>query len=236
LFFVVFPWYTYITWKEEANVKAGFLFMVIGSLAIVAPSSLISMNLQKNYETGFYRNLEEQQALYRYLVSENQSLIKGNKDTVAAPVINQIAQKTDKLLTLISDIEKRMIAESEGEPGVPADVSQQINMTQYGPEIQFSFLKRAFSPVPFTDFLKTGSLTRKDLDEEIKGYSLFIAGLAPGGENNELVKLLDPSAYIPDSGVEEKRVSLMSALHMTALMKNSILAVESGALKNTANH
>jgi len=235
LFLVVFPWYTVITWKEESNIKAGFLFLVIGSLAIVAPSSLINMNLQKNYETGFYRNLEQQQAVYRCLFSENQSIIKSNKDIVAAPVIDQIVHKTDELLMFINDIEKRMIAESEGVPGVPADVSQQINMTKTGPEIQFSLLKSAFTPVPFNDFLKTGSLSRKEFEEKIKGYSAFIAALAPGGETAERLRLLDTSICFPGPEAEEKRISLMSALHMTALIKNSILTVESGALKTVAN-
>jgi hypothetical protein len=235
MFLVVFPWYTVLTWKDEANIKAGFLFMVIGSLAIVAPSSLISMNMQRNYEAGYYMNLQEQQAMFRALSGENNSFVKACSDTIALENLNQLVLKTKEFINVIDGIEAGMIAESEGEPGVPAGVSRQIIMTENGAEIQFNQLKRPFNPMPFDDFLKNGTSSRKELDKKISDYCTFIGGLSPAGELNEFIKLLDPSVFFPCSDSEEQRISLMSALHMTALLKNSVLAVESQALKTVVN-
>jgi hypothetical protein len=231
LFFVVFPWYTVTTWKNEPAVKAVFLFMVIGSLAIVTPSSLINMNLQKTYESGYYLNQHEQQALFECLYIENRSFVDKNNDISTAPVLKQIASRTNELLQVINGVEAKMIAEAEGEPGAPADVSGQVIMTENGQEIQFNKLLRPFSPVRYNDILKYSSSTGKKLDEALKDYSLFISGLAQGSESDNSVTLVDPSVFFSDNESDEKMVSLMSALHMTALLKNSIMAVESRALK-----
>ncbi len=59
IFFVVFPWYTVITWKEEKSVRSRFIFIVIGSLLIVFPSALIKLNIQKTEKeknTIYYQN------------------------------------------------------------------------------------------------------------------------------------------------------------------------------------
>ena len=45
LFIIVCPWYTLISWKEEKSIKPEFIFMMVGSLAIIIPSALISLNL-----------------------------------------------------------------------------------------------------------------------------------------------------------------------------------------------
>jgi len=234
LFFVVFPWYTVVTWKNESNITAAFLFMVIGSLAIVAPSTLISMNMQKTYESGYYLNQQEQQALFKSLLSENSTFVKSNVDTAVAPVLYQIVSKTNELLMAIERTEAKMISETEGEPGVAADLSHLIVMTGNRPEIQFNQLRRPFSPVILNDFFSNSSSSGKELDAGLKVYCDFITGLTPESGLNKTVKLLNPAVYFPCSDGEEKRVSLMSALHMTALMKNSIMVVESQALKTVA--
>ena len=45
LFLLVFPWYTWLTWKEEKSIKAEFIFLVIGSLAIIMPALLIRLSI-----------------------------------------------------------------------------------------------------------------------------------------------------------------------------------------------
>jgi len=234
MFFVVFPWYTVATWKNEPAVRAGFLFMVIGSLAIVAPSTLISMNLQKNYESGYYLNQQEQQALFECLYTQNRSFVENNKDIAATPVLRQIALRTIELMVAIDAAEAKMIAEAEGKPGAPADISDKIITTENGQEIQFSKLLRPFSLVRYNDILKVSSPDGKNLGEALKDYSAFIAGLAPGSGPADAVALTDRSVFFPGPESDEKMVSLMSALHMTALLKNSIMAVESQALKTAA--
>jgi len=236
LFFVVFPWYTVATWKDEPAVKAGFLFMVVGSLAIIVPSSLISMNQQKNYESGYYLNLHEQQALFECLSTENRSYVESNSNNTSAPVLRQIASRTNELLQAIEGAEAMMIAESDGKPGTPADASQLVIMTENGQEIQYNKLLRPFSTVRYNDIYKYSSPAGKELGEELKDYSLFIAGLAPESDLKNKVTLIDQPVFFPITEGDEKAVSLISALHMTSLLKNSILAVESQALKTAVNN
>lgn len=233
IFFVVFPWYTRLTFKEDKNVSARFLFMVIGSLAIVMPSALINLNLQRSYDKGFYMAQQQQQAMFNYKFIDNKSFIKYHKDSVA--VLAEIDSKTTELLEFIDNIEKKMITESESGAEMPAMTSQLIMHTENGPEIQFPLLKKPFHPEPFMDFLQMGTETRTELNTALEEYSKYITGLKTGSETDVTRKLLDPSAYLPDKNSEGTWISLMSALHMTALMKNGILTAEAIAFSAVTN-
>ena len=94
MFIVVFPWYTWITWKDEKNVSATFIFAVAGSLALVIPGLLLNLSLQRNYETGYYIHQEEQQTLFGYKFRENLSVINDCTDTLVLPVLADINTRT----------------------------------------------------------------------------------------------------------------------------------------------
>ncbi|MDQ1296545.1 MAG: hypothetical protein QG611_523, partial [Bacteroidota bacterium] len=38
LFIIVLPWYTWLTWREEKNVSAMFIYLVAGSMALIVPA------------------------------------------------------------------------------------------------------------------------------------------------------------------------------------------------------
>ena len=230
IFLVVFPWYTRISWKEDKNVSAKFIYMVVGSLALVLPAVLINLSLQRNYDAGYYSHQKEQQALFEYKFTQNQSFTTNSKDSVASPVLAEINGKTNDLLKFINDTEAKMIAMAEGKPGVPAVLTYQIKGTGSGPQIQYNLLRAPFHNVPFREFLSNGSGSRTELNTALKEYSDYLSGLTPGSDNGKYTKLLDPSAYLPDFNPETDRVSLMTGLHMLELMKNGILTAESYAL------
>ena len=46
LFFIVFPWFTFIQWGTEKGVNARFIFIVIASVLIIIPGTLINLNLE----------------------------------------------------------------------------------------------------------------------------------------------------------------------------------------------
>jgi hypothetical protein len=237
IFFVVFPWYTRITWKDEKNVSATFIFAVAGSLALVIPGLLLNLSLQRNYEAGYYLHQEEQQALFNYKFMENQSLINDCTDTVVSPVLADISTRTDILLKVISDAEAELIAIAEGEPGTPAVITRQITNSDTGPVIQFNTLTHPFNSVPARDYLlNDGSDIRKGLETALKDYSGYLSGLVPGSGFSQFAKLLDPSVYFPETNPETDRVSLMTGLHMLGLMKNGVLTVESYALSEITGH
>jgi len=237
IFFVVFPWYTRITWKDEKNVSATFIFAVTGSLALVIPGLLLNLSLQRNYEAGYYIHQEEQQALFGYKFMENMSLINDCTDTVVSPVLADINTRTKILLKAITDAETELIAIAEGEPGTPAVITRQVTKTEIGPVIQYNTLINPFNSIPAREYLlNEGSDMRTGLETALRNYSGYLSGLIPGSGFNEYKKLLDPSVYFPEINPETERISLMNGLHMLELMKNGVLTVESYALSAITVH
>jgi len=236
IFFVVFPWYTRISWKEDKNVSAKFIFLVVGSLAIVIPGVLLNLSLQRDYDAGYYREQSEQQAMFDYKFAENRLFINSCSDTALSSVLADINSKTNDLLKVIDGIEAKMISESEGKPGVPVAITRQIKETENGPEIQFHSLLRPFQNAPFRDFLQDGTDSRTELNAALKEYSDYLSGLIPRENFNNYEDLLDPSYYLPDFDPETDKVSLMSGLHMLELLKNGILTAESQSFSAISKH
>lgn len=59
LFLIVFPWYTWLTWKDEESVKAEFIYLVVASLAIIIPSLLINLNIERSGNQDLGKNHTE---------------------------------------------------------------------------------------------------------------------------------------------------------------------------------
>jgi|WetSurSiteA1Bulk_404760.scaffolds.fasta_scaffold11534_2 hypothetical protein len=236
IFFVVFPWYTWITWKQDKNVSAKFIFMVVGSMALVIPGVMLNLNLQRNFDTGYYWEMSEQQAMFDYRFAQNRLLVDNCSDTAVAPVLAGINVKTNDLLKVIDGIEAKMISASEGKPGAPVAITRQIKETENGPEIQFETLIQPFQYAPFRDFLQDETPSRTELNTALKDYSDYLSGLIPREDFNDYEDLLDPSFYLPDFNPETDRISLMSGLHMLELMKNGILTAEARSFSAISKH
>jgi hypothetical protein len=236
IFFIVFPWYTFVTFREEKNISSKFLFMVIGSLAIVIPSALISMNLQRSYEAGFYLQVNEQQALFSYLYNHNRYILDNNRDSLSASLFKQADIETNEIIKLVDEIQAKMIAEADGKPGTPAVITRQIIETQYGPQIQFTELRNPFQPVPFNDLLQSGCASRIKLDKALKDYAGYLSSLSKGDDSIKIERLLYPAVYFPPVGILDKSASLMTMLHETLLLRNGILTAEAVACKAVLRH
>ena len=234
IFLIVFPWYTWLTWKDEANVSARFVFMVIGSMALIIPGLLINLSMQRDYNEGFYRQLNEQQAMVQYTYMNNQALISQCNDTAVLPVMQGINNRTTDLLQTINNVEANLISEAEGEPGAPAVLTDQIQETETGPVIEFTALNFPFHPVPFSNFLRKDSELQAELVTALKAYSVYLSAELKDDDLNGYTRLLDPSVYLPDIDPETAMVSLMTGLHMLELMKTGVLTAESYALSTVS--
>jgi hypothetical protein len=230
IFLVVFPWYTWISWKDETSVSIRFIFMLIASVAIVVPSALVTLNLQRSYELGFYNPQLEVQELFKSEFRNNLALLKTRTDSASSPLPQQIHSKTNDLLAVINNIEAKMINESSKSHQTQEAQTQEIIRTEYGPLIQFNQLINPFNARPVMDFLMSSTTTRMELDAALKAYSDYLSGLTKGANPGSFSKLLDASVYLHEENISEGKVSLLSGLHSLALLKNSILAVESNAL------
>jgi uncharacterized membrane protein len=233
---IALPWYTWITWKEESHISAKFLYMVIGMLAIILPGGLINLNLQQNYEEGFYSHQAEQKAMYDYLYKNNNSLMIRYHDSLSYPQIEQLHSRTAELLSFISDIETKMISEADGKPGMPVVISDQIIQTETGPEIQYMNISNRFHPAPAKDFLLPGTSSREELNSLLKDYVDYLSGLIPGEVFQKYTSLLEPSIYLQGTFSDDSSISLMSGLHSLELLKNSLLTVESKMLTIIVRH
>jgi len=233
---ITFPCYTWLTWKKENHISSKFLYMVIGLLVIIVPGALINLNLQYSFEEGFYSHQEQQQALYGYLSRNNNSLMTRYHDSLSYSQMQQLHAKTINLLTLIGDVQTKMIEESEGDPGNPALSKDQIRQTETGTVIQYKKLSRAFHKAPVRDFLAPGCNTSKELNSALTEYTNYISGIIPGEDPQNYTSLLEPSLYLPVTMPDEGAISLMSGLHSLELLKNSLLAVESNGLEVIARH
>ena len=231
---IAFPLYTWFTWKEESHISSRFLYLVIGMLLIILPGALINLNLQRAYEKGFYPHVEEQQLMYDINSARNNSFLAKYHDSLSYPQMEQIHLRTAKLVSYISDIQVKMVQESEGKPGQPAVSPDQIKQTLNGPVIQYTLLTKPFHPSPVKDFLLPGTSSRQGLDALLKDYSGFISGLLDVKDLQTITDLLVSSDYLPEELPEDRQVSMMSGLHSLELIKNSLLTVESEMLEYIA--
>jgi hypothetical protein len=231
IFFAVFPWYAWLTWREERNVSAKFIFMVAGLIVLMLPVLMLNLSLQRSFEAGYYKHHEEQQALFDYRFKSNQLFISQCTDSSALPILMELNNRTSELISVINNTESRLIAEAEGKPGVTAVLSGQIAESETGPVIQYKALQNPFQTVLFSKFLMRDSGLRNDLAAALKKYSDYLSGQLPGDKFVMYGRLLEPDIYLPEINPETGRITLITGLHMLELMKNGILTAESYAFK-----
>jgi hypothetical protein len=231
LFFVVLPWHMWLTWKDDRNVSARFIFIIVGSLAIVIPSMLLNLSIQRDFNSGFKLMLSEQQALFRYKLAENRLLLDSNSDTARIRLLSEINHRTMDLISAIVQLEESMISEAVGEPGTPVSRASQVTKNESGDEIQLVAMIQPLNNAIFSNYFLPGTQTRVSLDSALKDYSGFIMELEADTVRRSMSLLLDPEAWFPVGNEPEERFSLVSSLHLLELMKNTILSVETRALK-----
>jgi hypothetical protein len=232
--FIVLPWYTWLKWKDESYISPEFLYIIIGALLLAVPGALVNLNLQRGYETGFYPNMEKQQAMYNYLFSTNGALLNQYHDSTCYPEMEQIHTRTKELITYINGIQSEMVQESEGKPGNPAISADKLKKTDTGLEIQYNRLSNAFYPGPVKDFLLPDSEKRHLLDAMVTEYVGYLSSIAERNDLKEMAASLSTSNYLPGDGSSGVVYTLMPALHSMELFKNSILTVELCMLKSVA--
>jgi uncharacterized protein with PQ loop repeat len=236
LCFLAFPMYTRLTWKEENNISSMFIFLVIGFLLIVIPGAMVTLNLQlqRSYQEYYYPNNDQQKALYDYLFRNNSSLISRYKDSSNYHEMEQLHSKTTGILTIISNVQEKMVQESEGQPGKPAVSDTQIIQTNTGKEILYGKLSRPFDLGAAKTFLLPGCSARKEINTSMAEYESYLASITSAEELLKYKKMLDTETFLPNGNPDKGDISLMSALHCLEIMKNGLLTVESCILNKVA--
>ena len=230
LCFLAFPMFTRLTWKEDDHVSSMFIFLVIGFILIVVPGAMLTLSLQRSYQIYYYHNNDQQDALYDYLFMNNSSLIRQYNNSLNYPEMEQLHSKTSGILTIISDIQEKMVQESEGQTGKPALSALLITQTETGQKILYDKLSKPFDLRPAKDFLVPGCSARKKLDTSMAEYVIFIKGIMPADNVLNHKNIIEADTFLPAGNIDISKMSLMSALHSLEVIKNGILAVESPVL------
>jgi drug/metabolite transporter (DMT)-like permease len=236
LCYLAFPMYTWLTWKEKSYISPKFIFLVIGFLLIVVPGAMITLNLQHSYQAYYYPNNDQQNALYDYLFRNNNSLVSRYHDSLTYSKLEQLHSKTTGILTIICNIQKEMVQESEGQPGKPAVSARQISQTETGQEILYRELSKPFDPGPVKAFLLPGCSARKELNSSMAEYVSYLASIASAEDLLKYKKMLDTEIFLPAGNTDNGGISLMAGLHTLEIMKNGLLTVESCVLNTIARH
>jgi drug/metabolite transporter (DMT)-like permease len=236
LCFLSMPIFTWLTWKEASHISPKFIFMVIGFLLIIVPGAMLTLSLQQSYQDSYFPNNDQQKALYDYLFRSNNSLISSYKDSSSYHDMESLHLKTAEILTTLSNIEKRMVQESEGQPGKPAVSARQISQTETGQKINYRELSKPFDPGPVKTYLTPGSSTRNELNSSMEDYFKFLAGVIRAEDMQKYKKMLDTETFLPALNPADGKISLMTGLHTLESMKNGLLTVESCVLNTIAFH
>jgi hypothetical protein len=236
LCFLAIPMFTWLTWKEESHINPKFIFMLIGFLLIVIPGAMLTLSLQQSYQDNYYPNNDQQKALYNYLFMRNNSLISSYKDSSNYHKMETLHLKTAEILAAISNIEKKMVQESEGQPGKPAVSARQISQTETGLQIDYWEISNPMDPRPAKTFLAPGSNTRNELNSSMTEYVNYLSGITSAEAMQKYKKVLDSEMFLTSLTPANSKTSLMAGLHTLEIMKNGLLTVESCVLHTIAFH
>jgi hypothetical protein len=235
LSFLAFPAFTWLTWKKESHISSMFIFLVIGFLLIVIPGTMVTLNLQNSYQTYYYRNNSQQTFMNNYLFWNNR--VKASMlDSLSYLKAEQLHDRTRGVLAIISNIQEKMVLESEGEPGKPTVSFDLIYLTEAGKQIQYIKLSKPFNTNLPKDFLFPGCSARKELNSSMAEYISHLTSITPTEDILKYKKLLDTETFLPAGNPEEGEMSLMSGLHTLEIIKNGLLIVESCVLNEIAKH
>lgn len=235
LFFIVLPWYTRKTWREEKNVSAMFIYLIIGTVLLVVPAALVSLNVQRSFTEGYYYHQQQEQALHTYLQGKTISVLAENNSSKAFPVMEQLHARTNDVIKSIDAVELKMVALAEGKKGVPVPDPVQVKQTASGQQIDFKLIHDAFTYAPVNTYLFPGTEGRAEIERAMADYRNFVAGLDSLRLNVNLSMVADPSLCLPSASAENERITMMTGLHSLALLKNAILAFETKALTEMAS-
>ncbi|NMC38742.1 MAG: hypothetical protein GYA41_10505 [Bacteroidales bacterium] len=232
LFAIVFPWYTRISWKNENYIRTEFIYLVIGSLAIVIPAALTMTNVQNTYNQGYVFHLKQENILYDYLNQGNMILLSSGSDSANCDKLQMVHDASSKMISVVNSIEAKMIGTAEGKPVIPVEGPYQVAHTEKGQKVSFEKLSKPFHPLPVKKYLLPGTSSRSQLENALAEYKKSLAVLISKDEMINLDKTLDISTYLPQQAGENEKISMLIGLHSLAMLKNAILTVESIVIKN----
>jgi len=220
LFLILTPWYVFQEWKDEAGVSTKFIFMVIAIVTVLLPSSMISLNLQQDYNTGFSELAEQSQAVLNFHKKANAAYLARFRDSLAFNPMNQVRNNTSEVLEQIDQIRFRLADISAGTSGTP-NTAAGINYRQ---------LSLPYDPASTQTMLLPGCEARIELETLLAGYVQKITFHTHAADNAWIKGLPEIMALLPGNDAPDKNTLIVS-LHALNLTEIAILGIESDAFR-----
>jgi hypothetical protein len=234
LFFVAFPWFTRLQWKNETNVNARFIFMVIAPLLFVLPGALVNLNLERTYENGFYIRLKKQDALIKIQENTNNKFLAQYRDSVSSVNMSGIHTATGELFAIINRVEQNLTEVAERNEKVPDQSLLELKgSNDFDPSLD-RFPRVPFSTRPISLMLLPGCKARDILEKEIGRFEQVLIQQLGTDWIKKYDPLINASEYLPGSNANGNNLSLLPYLNSLSLLKSGILITEYEALKQIA--
>jgi hypothetical protein len=235
LFYIAFPLFTRIQWKNETNVNARFIFMVIAPLLFVLPGALVNLNLERTYENGFLIRLKKQDALIKLQEKTNDRFLTQYKDSVSYVNMAGIHSATGELVGIINLVEQNMAAVAEENKNEPDQSLLELKGSNDYDPASDRFPGAPFSIRPVSLMLLPGCKARDILEKGIETYEQKLIGQLGTDWLKKYDPLLAASEYLPGSNANGNDLALLPYLNSLSLLKSGILVVESAAFKQIAD-
>jgi hypothetical protein len=235
LFYIAFPWFSAIQWKNDTNVNARFIFMVIAPLLFVLPGALVNLSLERTYENGFFIRIKKQEALIKLQEERNDRFLNQYHDSVSYSNMAGINSATDELVGIINLVEQNMAAVAEENKNEPdQSILELKGSNTYDPSTD-RFPSAPFSIRPVSLMLLPGCKARDILEKGIDTYIQKLIGQLGTGWIKDYYPLLNASEYLPGNNAKGNELALLPYLNSLSLLKSGILLTESAALKQIAD-
>jgi hypothetical protein len=222
LFLILIPWYVFQEWKDEAGVSTKFIFMVIAIVTVLLPSSMISLNLQQNYDTGFFYLTEQSQQIVDFQMKSNEKFLAGHHDSIAFDRMNRAHAQTSSILSRIDEIKLQLVEISGG----PANIAHNSE------GIPYRQLSNPFEHESVQLMLLPGCETRREIDTL---FSAFIGEMKMQIGQQELPSeksIPGMMTLLPGINDPPDKITLIAALHALNLTESAILQIESRVFKS----
>jgi len=209
VFVVVIPWYFYLEGKEEKGVNARFIFVVIALVTIQVPSSLISLNLQQNYDDRFFVLARQNEAILDYQKKANESFLAAYRDSLSFGKMVKVHESTSRVVQRIEAIKTRM-----------RDISGD---------------NQPFDQGSTHALLMPGCETRSELDTTLTEYLNELNDYAGSLSFIPSQRLPGMMAFLPVRQEQQDKTSLITSLHALNMTETAILMLELDVLECIAD-
>jgi hypothetical protein len=232
---IVLPFFTVVQWKNESHVNARFIFMIITPLLFILPGALVNLNLEANYDGGFYWRMGKQEALMTIQRAANSKVLALYKDSAEFEKMETLHSATEKLAGTINMIQHSIVKFSESRAEAPDQSLLSLTEAKSDIPIKYGSLKKPFHTPSSALMLLPGCKPRQILEDEISAYKKILSDLL--GENwiIDYESLINSSAFLPDSSDNTKGLAMVIDLIGLSVLESGLLLTESAALKQLAS-